>query len=145
MSGCANDDANDGLNEKSVADERQNDERDGDEKGERRLREREGCDRLLPIADFADCSSDCRNVVSADSHFSKKVRIGSASSRRTRLHPNGGNVSWGEVGEMRTGGRGRRGKFKHVESDAMEGSGRKGLCSVVALTKRRDIKSRRGA
>ena len=30
--------------------------------------------------------SDCRNVVSADSHFFKKVRIGSASSRRTRRH-----------------------------------------------------------
>ena len=36
------------------------------------------------------------------------------------------------------GGRGRRGKFKHVESDAMEGLNRKGLRSVVALKKRRD-------
>ena len=43
------------------------------------------------------------------------------------------------------GGRGRRGKFKHVESDATESvdSGRRS--SVVALTKRRDFKSRRGA
>ena len=36
------------------------------------------------------------------------------------------------------GGRGRRGKFKHVESDAMEGVNRKRRCSVIALTKRRD-------
>ena len=42
-------------------------------------------------------------------------------------------------------GKGRRGKFKHVESDAMEGSHSEGLCSVVALKKRRDFKSRRGA
>ena len=40
---------------------------------------------------------------------------------------------------------GRRGKFKHVESDATKGSDRKERCLVVALTKRRDIKSRRGA
>ena len=45
----------------------------------------------------------CRNVGEVDSHFFKKVRIGSASSRRTRHHPNGGDAppSWREVGEMR--------------------------------------------
>ena len=43
------------------------------------------------------------------------------------------------------GGRGRRGKFKHVESDAMKGSDSGRRCSVVALAKRRDIQSRRGA
>ena len=59
--------------------------------------------------------SGCRNVGEADSHFFKKVRIGSASSRRTRCHPSVGDTppSWREVGEMRWrakgGGRGRRG------------------------------------
>ena len=36
------------------------------------------------------------------------------------------------------GGLGRRGKFKHVESDATEGVNRSWRWSVVALKKRRD-------
>ena len=48
-----------------------------------------------------------------------------------------------QVARMAGGGGGA--SFKHVESDAMGGLDRKERRSVVALTKRRDIRSRRGA
>ena len=43
------------------------------------------------------------------------------------------------------GGWGGGASFKHVESDATGGLNSGEPCSVVALTKRRDIQSRRGA